>query len=300
MIKRISSFLFVFGCIATAYGQSIHVSSGASRRIENFPSQYVPARNIDIWVPDGYSTSKKYAVLYMHDGQMLFDSTINWNQQEWGVDETMGDLEARHRIRDCIVVGIWNVAKIRHAEYFPEKALAGIPENRRAPLLRLLDKGPQADSYLRFMVHELKPFIDSVFSTVRDRSGTFVAGSSMGGLISMYAICEYPDVFGGAACLSTHWTGTFRADDNPIPDAILGYLADHLPPPETHKIYFDHGTGTLDSLYAPFQKKADAIMESKHYTPENWETRVFPGEDHSEHAWRRRFAIPVAFLLKPI
>ena len=78
----------------------------------------------------------------------------------------------------------------------------------------------QSDAYLKFLVTELKPFIDSTFSVATDRSNTFIAGSSMGGLISMYAVCEYPAVFGGAACLSTHWPGIFTAENNPIPEAF--------------------------------------------------------------------------------
>jgi enterochelin esterase-like enzyme len=120
----------------------------------------------------------------------------------------------------------------------------------------------------------------------------------MGGLISMYAICEYPDVFGGAACISTHWPGTFKAQNNPVPKAFLAYLTDHLPSPENHKFYFDYGTKTLDAMYKPYQMKADEIMKKKGYTNANWITREFPGEDHSERAWRKRIEIPLTFLLK--
>jgi enterochelin esterase-like enzyme len=280
-------------------------ASGTLEHFENFRSAYVDARNIDVWLPDGYDAKKKYAVLYMHDGQMLFDSTVNWNRQEWGVDETLGRLMKANKIKDCIVVGIWNTTK-RHVEYFPQKALEYLSESEKTDLLNLtvgenkillMKGGPISDKYLTFIVTELKPFIDSNFSTRTDQQNTFISGSSMGGLISLYAICEYPDVFGGAACLSTHWPGTFAAENNPVPEAFIQYLNKNLPSPETHKIYFDYGDQTLDAMYPPLQKKVDKVMKAKGFTDINWETKFFPGKDHSEKSWSERFDIPVIFLL---
>ena len=152
--------------------------------------------------------------------------------------------------------------------------------------------------YLQFLVTEVKPFIDKTFSTKKDQKNTFVAGSSMGGLISMYAICEYPKVFGGAACLSTHWPGTFSSNNNPIPNAFVAYLKKKLPNPKDHKIYFDYGDQTLDAMYKPLQEKVDVVMKAKGFTNKNWETKFFPGENHSEVAWAKRLDIPLLFLLK--
>lgn len=286
--------------------QDVQVNSGTVKRIENFSSKYIDARNVDVWLPDGYNANQKYAVLYMHDGQMLFDSTTTWNKQEWCVDEIMGQLLSKKKIRNCIVVGIWNSSQFRHIEYFPQKALDYLTPGEKADLLnttvgeekkRLLFDGPISDNYLKFLVRELKPFIDSCYPTLPDSKNTFIAGSSMGGLISMYAICEYPDIFGGAACLSTHWPGTFNAENNPVPGAFLAYMRDHLPSPKNHKIYFDYGSETLDAMYKPYQQRADVIMQAKGYTSKNWMTREFPGEEHSERAWRKRLEIPVTFLL---
>ena len=114
----------------------------------------------------------------------------------------------------------------------------------------------------------------------------------------MYAICEYPKVFGGAACLSTHWPGTFTLDNNPVPDAFITYLNKNLPNPKSHKIYFDCGDETLDKLYPEIQKKVDQLMVEKGYNEDNWITKYFPGENHSENAWSKRLHIPLGFLLK--
>jgi len=286
--------------------QEVKVTTGKVVRIANFKSQLVDARTIDIWLPDGYSTSEKYAVLYMHDGQMLYDSEATWNKQAWKADAVAGKLIAEHKVRKFIIVGIWNNNALRHPEYFPQKPFETISPLDQKIISDILlaehktdrEFHPISDRYLKFLVTELKPYIDSHFSTYADSEHTFVMGSSMGGLISLYAICEYPKVFGGAACLSTHWTGIYRNHDNPIPDAFVNYLKKHLPNPKNHKIYFDHGDQTLDSLYAPHQNRVDQIMKSKGFDSKNWTSQFFPGENHSEVAWNKRLPIPLEFLLK--
>ncbi len=290
--------------IKTLTAQLPHVSCGTISRLADFQSKFVDARNIDVWLPVGYSDKQKYPVLYMHDGQMLFDGSITWNKTEWGVDEAFCRLDAQREVKDCIVVGIYNTAK-RHREYWPAKAFFGMSPADQQKVMHTHDNAsislngmtPISDGYLKFIVAELKPFIDSHFSTLADQSNTFIAGSSMGGLISMYAICEYPDVFGGAACLSTHWPGINTTVDNPAPASFLNYLATHLPSPANHRIYFDYGTLTLDAMYKPYQLQADAIMAAGGYTAANWVTREFPGADHSERSWNKRLDIPLLFLL---
>jgi enterochelin esterase-like enzyme len=120
----------------------------------------------------------------------------------------------------------------------------------------------------------------------------------MGGLISLYATCEYPDIFGGAACLSTHWPGLFSLENNPVPDVFFMYLKNNLPDPKLHRIYFDHGTETLDAMYAELQSNVDKIMITKGYTKEQWMSKSWPGQDHSEKSWRSRLSTPILFLLK--
>lgn len=272
---------------------------GSLTRSEGYVSKFVDARNVDIWLPAHYDPNLKYPVLYMQDGQALFDSTKTWNHQEWGVDDVLCALSVDKQIRDCIVVAIWNNGEKRAAEYFPQKVLDSMSEENSQLLMPRIKGKPLADNYLKFLVLELKPEIDKVLPTLADPANTFIAGSSMGGLISLYAICEYPEVFGAAACLSTHWPGIFTNENNPIPEAILAYLAEKLPSPKNHRIYFDHGTDTLDSLYGVWQSKADILMKKKGFEQGNWMTKVFPGAPHTEEAWRKRLHFPLTFLLKP-
>ena len=280
-----------------------NIASGSIHRYPDFPSKFVAPRTLDVWLPDSYSPDSAYAVLYMHDGQMLFDSTNTWNGQEWGVDETVGRLILEDSIPSCIVVGIWNTPA-RHSEYFPQKPFESLPGGFRDSLMEakrnadttLFAKDIQSDNYLRFIVQEVKPFIDSIYPIRPDRAHTFIAGSSMGGLISVYALCEYPEVFGAAACLSTHWPGVFETD-TPIPGAFATYIDQYLPDPSMHKLYFDYGTETLDSLYEPLQLIVDSVMVRKGYEATNWITLKFEGKDHSERAWAERLAIPLVFLM---
>lgn len=280
------------------------VSSGTLRHFANFQSKFINSHTVDVWLPEGYTTHKKYAVLYMFDGMALFDSTIMWNKQEWGADEVLGKLMKEKKIQDCIVVGIWNGGANRHSEYFPQKPFESLPPGVQDSLynikmngILLFNEKIQSDNYLRFIVYELKPFIDHNFSTLKNEKNTFIAGSSMGGLMAWYAMCEYPGVFGGAACLSTHWPGIFTTIHNPVPVAFMNYLFSHLPSPGDHKIYFDYGSKTLDSMYKPYQLTVDSIMLLKGYTPKNWITKEFPGADHSEKSWNKRLYIPIIFLL---
>jgi predicted alpha/beta superfamily hydrolase len=257
-------------------------------------------------MPDGYSKSEKYAVLYMHDGQMLYDAATTWNKQSWEVDEVAGKLITEGTTKKFIVVGIWNNGQKRHPEYFPQKPYESLDQSQKDTITAQLQKAgrtketfqPISDRYLKFITSELKPYIDQQFSTLTDRKNTCIAGSSMGGLISMYAICEYPEIFGGAACISTHWPGTFSTVNNPIPDAFHNYMNSHLPDPNTHLLYFDYGNKTLDALYPELQKKMDALMLKKGFTPSNWTTQFFEGKDHSEKSWAERLPIPFEFLLK--
>ena len=298
MEKMLIATFLTLAIISSCFGQIPKVVGGTINRFENFASKYVQPRNIDVWLPANYDSTRKYAVLYMHDGQMLFDSTITWNHQEWKVDETVTKLLQERKIRDVIIVGIWNNGIYRHAEYFPQKPLADLPASISDTLTSLeLMLQPQADNYLLFLTRELKPFIDRQFATLPDRDNTFIAGSSMGGLISIYALCEYPNIFGGAACLSTHWPGSLQRENELIPKAIDKYLIKKLPPARHHKIYFDYGTAALDSLYKPYQQLVDKTMKAKGYSGKNWITKEFTGDDHSERAWSRRFYIPLIFLL---
>ena len=300
------AFILTMYCFKVTAQNLPKVKSGGIVRLANFKSEYVDARHIDIWLPKGYTNKQKYAVLYMHDGQMLYDATTTWNKTAWEVADVATKLIEDNEVNKFIIVGIWNNNNKRHLEYFPQTPFDLLTKAEKDKVTTELKKAgritegfkPISDNYLKFLVTELKPYIDNNYATLTKKENTFIAGSSMGALISIYALCEYPNIFGGAACLSTHWPGIFTVNNNPVPNAFASYLKQNLPSPKNHKIYFDYGDQTLDSLYKPLQQNIDTLMAANGYTSKNWITKYFAGQNHSEKAWSSRLHIPLVFLLK--
>ena len=277
--------------LTVSVSQSI-TAGGEIKHHPQFGSKLIDARNVDVWLPPGYDGNRgqRYPVLYMHDGQNIFDGKSAFGGVSWRVHDAMVRLIGEGKVRPAIIVGVWNTQK-RFQEYMPQKAVAGGKADGMKGLPVPVSGEILSDNYLKFLVTELKPFIDSNYRTLTDRKNTFIMGSSMGGLISAYAISEYPKVFGGAGCVSTHW---------PAGEGIvIEYLKKHLPDARNHKIYFDFGTKTLDALYEPYQKKMDEVMKKAGYAEgKNWMTRKFEGAEHSEKSWSERVDIPLAFLLE--
>ncbi len=274
--------------------------AGKLYRIDSLPSKFIKPRPVDIWLPENYSTEKKYSVLYMHDGQNLFDASTTWNQQEWKVDEWASQLMREGKTKDFIVVAIHNIPEIRWQDLFPEKTMDFLSDEDLKAIEEAsgrTDYKLNGDHYLKYIVEELKPLIDDTYSVYRDRAHTFVMGSSMGGLMSMYAISEYPAIFGGAAGLSTHWPGAMPMENNPLPEAIFQYMELQLPKAGEHKLYFDYGNQTLDQHYPQYAPRVDEILKAKGYTEQNAKNLFFEGTDHSENSWNKRLDQPLRFLL---
>jgi hypothetical protein len=247
-------------------------------------------------------------VLYMHDGQNLFDPETGYGGREWKLDETLDRLIRERKVRPTIVVAIWNTPK-RLREYVPSKAFAHLPPRYMDQVRGLYGGDPLSDGYLKFITRELKPRIDRQFRVNTDRANTAIMGSSMGGLISLYAIDEYPNIFGGAGMMSTHWPMFLPAEGKDLSEgeyaavstAFERYIGPSLPSPATHKLYFDHGSEMLDRLYAPYQARIDRVVARRGYREGvNWISRNFPGQAHNEVSWASRVEIPLRFLLPPV
>jgi enterochelin esterase-like enzyme len=287
----------------------VHVSAGRIVDLGVLKSRYADPRRVVVWLPGGYhDQGPKYAVLYMHDGQNLFDTATAGYGMEWQIDETLDRLIRERKVRPTIVVAIWNTPK-RLQEYVPSKAFSGLPPDYRQKIHALYGGDPLSDGYLRFIVRELRPMIDARFNVKTDRADTAIMGSSMGSLISLYAIDEYPQVFGAAGMMSTHWPLVITPDNKPISEeqyeavssAFERYLTPALPDPATHKLYFDHGSETLDAAYARYQDRVDGVVRRRGYR--QWSSMLtlsFPGEKHNEISWASRVAVPLQFLLPPL
>ena len=272
-------------------------------------SAHVQPRDVTVWLPPGYDDlpRARWPVLYMYDGQNLFDGSRAAYGSEWGVDEHVARLSAGGQIRTPIVVGVHNTP-LRLREYVPADLIAALPDDMRADVQAIYGGEPLSDSYVRFLAEELKPFIDRTYRTRPGRGDTAIMGSSMGGLISLYAMMKRPDVFGGAGCLSTHWP--IRIEQLTDPEALAawrerlttawtGVVRRGLPPPGTHRLYFDRGDETLDAFYAEFQERIDRTVREAGWSPERLRSLVFPGAEHNEKSWNQRLDAPLTFLLPP-
>ena len=263
-----------------------------------------------VWLPPGYDTAngRHYPVLYMHDGQNLFDRALTKFDQEWGIDEAIPRMAARGDLRQWIVVGVQS-PRSRYDTLFPAKLMPFLsPEFQQR--VRTLDSGDpkgglNSAAYLDFLVNRIKPRIDRSFRTLPTRSDTAVMGSSMGGLMAFYAMAEYPQVFGQAACLSMHVAlgdPTAKGVDHAalageVTEAFRRYLATSAMRPATNRLYIDHGDKTLDGSYAPYTDKLVPMLHSLGWRDgPNFEFRTFAGAEHNETAWRQRIDIPLAFI----
>lgn len=226
---------------------------------------YIPelqrSRRIWIYLPPGYSTSKnKYPVLYMHDGQNLFDNFTSY-AGEWGVDEYLDSIFKSGQ-KEVIVVGVDNGLSKRMNEYNPWE-------------FQNFGKG-EGDQYVDFMVKDLKPFIDKHYRTLKNKQNTYIAGSSMGGLISLYAVLKYPGVFGGAGIFSpAFWTASG------IDSAVIENAK------RTNSRLFFYAGGKEGDSMIPDMKRIEKEIKSHSVSP--LKEIIDPDAHHNEAAWRKYF-----------
>ncbi|MET3607307.1 alpha/beta hydrolase [Mucilaginibacter rubeus] len=224
---------------------------------ENFEiPQLGRQRRVWIYLPAGYEADKKkYPVIYMHDGQNLFDDYTS-SYGEWGIDELMDKIPAR---QESIIVGIDHGGGYRITEYDPYNSKYG--EGR-------------GDDYVQFLIKELKPYIDGHYRTQTDAAHTTIAGSSMGGLISMYAALKYPGVFGNAGVFSpAFWIAPQIYDQ--AQQATINKMS---------RFYFVCGDAESASMVADMQKMAN-LLKSRGVKPENAPVTIIKGASHNEKQW---------------
>ena len=305
MLLRLLAIALAILLPSAAFAQ---LSAGTLERHPAFKSAHVEPRDVLVWLPSGYDSGKRYPVLYAHDGQNLFEPGNSWGGKEWGLDETLAKLIASGEVPPTIVVAVANTRN-RSRDYLPQAAFEALSEEHRALFAKDMGGPPLSDAYLRFIVEELKPFIDSRYPTLAGPENTAMMGSSMGGLITLYALTRHPDIFGRAAAVSTHWPvatnfASHKELSSPSPaqkaiaDAFIGYLDRTLPPPGAHRIWFDYGTDDLDSHYERYQLRVDAMLRRKGWCePEHFLSRKYPGASHNEASWRARLDEILRYIL---
>jgi predicted alpha/beta superfamily hydrolase len=273
------------------------VARNKSRLIELDPvsSNYISPSRVMVWLPYDYDISRKqYSVVYMHDGQNLFDPARSNFNKVWAADKSAERLLGKDAIEPFIIVGIDHPGPDRSRQYLPQGILDRLPSSVRAKLAGQSNgKAVISNQYLQFIVDELRPIINRRFRTRTDRRHTAIVGSSMGGLISLYAIARYPSIFGNAAAVSTHWPLAAPewtdAEREQLFVAWREFIAHDLGKPAGRRIWFDHGTETLDSYYRPYQNVVDAaLVENGWEKGRSFSSRVYVGAAHEENAWAAR------------
>ena len=228
-------------------------------------------RTLRLYLPPSYegNPGKRYPVVYMHDAQNLFDDATSF-AGEWGVDETLDEF-ARTRGFEAIVVGIDN----GEAERIHELSPWSNPKYGPA----------QGEQYMAFVVDVVKPWIDAHYRTRPGRDDTAIMGSSMGGLISQYALIRYPGVFGKAAIFSpSYW---FTSE-------VYAQTAAH-PWPAGTKTYFYIG-GKEDEESVPDVDRMVALLRTQAHAASDVTVHVDPLGEHNERTWRAEFPRAVAWL----
>ncbi|MES1215111.1 MAG: alpha/beta hydrolase-fold protein, partial [Bacteroidota bacterium] len=253
---------------------SVPRKSTASKNVRIIDTAFVipqlkRARRIWVYLPKDYSISNKhYPVLYLHDGQNVFDDITSFSG-EWGVDEFLDT----SKLRTCIVVAIDNGGDKRLNEYSPyDFVLSGNASASREY------KG-EGKEYVDFLAKILKPYIDKKYHTLKDKPNTFIAGSSMGGLISMYAVLKYPKVFGGVGVFSP----AFWVVDAKLLDEIKANGKK-----VNSKIYFYAGKQESETMI-PLTLKVFETMNK--VSKSKMETVIRDEGKHNESTWRKEFPL---------
>lgn len=252
--------------------------SGEIRYHRNFKSKFLKAeRDLIVYLPPGYEGNKKrrYPVLYMHDGQNLFDGSTSYIPgQEWRVDETAEKLIGAGEMEPIIIVGVYNAGRERVDEYTPTKDAKH-------------NAGGRADLYGRMLVEELKPFIDSEYRTLRDAKHTGLGGSSLGGLVSLYLGLRYPKVFAKLAVVSPSvWWDR---------QMILGEVGSLSKKPKS-RIWLDMGTEEGGDAIQGARLLRDALEKKGWKQGGDLKYYEAQGAKHNEAAWAERVGDILKFL----
>jgi predicted alpha/beta superfamily hydrolase len=220
-------------------------------------------RDFFVWLPSGYdeNIARRYPVLYMHDGQNLIDPKTAYAGKDWQVDETVTRLIKEYKIKEIIVVGIYN-SKDRLEEYSDT------------------EKGKK---YLKFIIEELKSFVDSKYRTLTDNKNTAIIGSSMGGLASFLAAWKYPEVFSMTGCMSS----SFHFND----EKVFKLIDEYNGPKKHIKIYIDHGEDGLIRGQKIFCK----LTQLGYVIGTDLDYFYAPGAGHNETEWAKRLERPLLF-----
>jgi predicted alpha/beta superfamily hydrolase len=252
------------------------VSDSQLRKYEKFRSRFLRnQRDLIVYVPPGYDDQpwRHFPVLYLHDGQNLFDGATSFIPgMDWHVGQTADHVIHTGETEPLIIVGMYNT-KARIPEYTPT----------HVPKLG----GGRADRYAKFLIEEVKPFIDSSYRTLSDSHNTGIGGSSLGGLVSLYLGLKHSRIFGKIAALSPSVWWNQRA---------MHRFADAAPVEPRPRIWLDIGTREGPRIVDDVEHFRDVLLSKGWHIDGDLHYQRIEGAEHNEAAWARRVGPFLRFL----
>ena len=277
----VTAFAFVFPLFLAIRAHLLEKKALAGGRLDRYEFD---GHRVDVWVPA--NLNPETPVLVMHDGHNVFDPASSTTGKTWGILAAMPTRIQSER--KPLIVAVWQERREdRVLELGPEDFMAENPEFAAAIAPDMLPPGGYShmgNTYQKIVAEKVLPVLADLYAIKLDPSRTAIAGSSMGGLASLYAMVKYPNVYGTALAYSTHW---------PIGgNALVDWYVKHLPMDGKHRVWSDTGTVELDAEYAPFHERFVSKMPS-----ENFVGAIYPMTGHNEDWWAGRVEHPINWWL---
>ena len=277
----VTAFAFVFPLFLAIRAHLLEKKALAGGRLDRYEFD---GHRVDVWVPA--NLNPETPVLVMHDGHNVFDPASSTTGKTWGILAAMPTRIQSER--KPLIVAVWQKRREdRVLELGPEDFMAENPEFAAAIAPDMLPPGGYShmgNTYQKIVAEKVLPVLADLYAIKLDPSRTAIAGSSMGGLASLYAMVKYPNVYGTALAYSTHW---------PIGgNALVDWYVKHLPMDGKHRVWSDTGTVELDAEYAPFHERFVSKMPS-----ENFVGAIYPMTGHNEDWWAGRVEHPINWWL---
>ena len=295
---------FFFISVVSLQSFSTELSIGSIEEI--YLKSGTNERRIQIYYPYSKNVNNQTKFIIMNDGEELFSENDSWNGKAWNIDQTFKDLKTQKENLNLVIIAIDSAKRIngnildetrRYAEYFPKESIKYIDENlKRSIYYNFIDS--QKFNYQDFVINKVIPSIEKKFDTELNRDNLGIIGASMGGLSALNMSIENPEIFGFVGCISTHWVGIkiseylilpFRmkiSGDESTTKAIQQYIKNNVGKLSSQKLYFDHGTVGLDSLYKNPQNEINKILLGSEI---NFIYEVHPNHDHEPKFFGQRF-----------
>ena len=253
------------------------MSAPELHRHERFRSRFLRnQRDCIVYLPPRYheQPERRFPVLYMHDGQNLFDGATSFVPgMDWHVGQTADDFILTGAVQPLIIVGIYNVGKVRIQEYTPTKA----------PRIG----GGRADRYAKFLIQEVMPFIQREYRALPDPRVTGMGGSSLGGLLSLYLGLKHPQIFGRLAALSPSVWWNQR---------VILRFADAASVEPRPRIWLDIGTKEGPRIVQEVEQFRDILLQKGWQLGKDLHYERIEGAEHNEAAWAQRVGPFLQFL----